>query len=93
MAIGVIQVQAAGDWAYCVALKEERKLRGWIYFEDGNNRIVCISGKGKVRGIWPGQCEGWSYYSLRWQTMGSVGLVVSRNSSQAMWSLRYLVSI
>lgn len=38
-----------GDWVQCVALEEERKLRGWIYFEDGNNRIVCISGKGRTK--------------------------------------------
>lgn len=74
MAIGVIQVGDAGDWSQCVALKEERKLRGWIYFEDGNNRIVCISGKGKVQGTWPRQHEGWSYYNLRWQTMREVDL-------------------
>lgn len=37
-----------GDWSQCVALKE-RKLRGWIYFEDGNNIIVCISKKEKSR--------------------------------------------
>lgn len=73
MAIGVIQVGDVGDWSQCVALKE-RKLRGWIYFEYGNNIIVCISKKGKVQGIWPGQYEGRSYYNLRWQTMGEVGL-------------------
>lgn len=42
MATGVIQVGDVDGWTQGGALKEERRLRWWIYFEDGDELLASL---------------------------------------------------